>query len=1136
MASPPLKAIRVPQPLAKSAPVATRSPSATMSSTAMFAQRTGGSNQRALAAIEQDKQAAANDDARPAPLRMAKLPALSDENRAQIDADIEGIVRILKRGTPDSGDQTNLLEAVRKWERKDRELSAPERAGRRTPLLDHFLLRLKMRAYSRSSFRSLWQDQYAIAYDTLWYELRGYWLEEFKRVVKSSETQRTEGAEAKEAENGAALIAKQEAMGLWGMLKGMGTGLVSIAGPQAAQYIGEQFDETAHIMFGHEWDSSEPLVWGMNAAQIGTAGGDVIMQLVMFSRTLGAKGGKILQLINNLDKFKKAQQVLAALGGVQGMLMATKGLAQLIQAKRAAGEKITAKGLIHDPAFVNQLVMLVSSGIGTAMAVKGAPSAQQGAIQARVAVLLSSTQITASISELTEVAQSDKSDIERELEYGRVLSGLIPQLVSLIIAGHGHAQARKEAKVERQQQAQDKAAAAAKAQQEAEAAKAKPPEAQADAQAGTSAEAGQKTMSKPGEGEATPARPTNPEIEHARSKLTDAHQAQMADEVAHRLAPRDAPPIAADVAAGQRESAYRLPKQGSRTVGEPHASLASAQALYDHVIAETGGNREVGIWRHPDTGEFIVQLGQTTAVGSPRGATSWQGVQHFHPNPADVPLWRMPSSADVSELGNRAMSQQHTLTEIVEYPLPNGQRGRAAYTVSPNGKLIVEFIKSDGSRASKTFDGAKDFGGYHASSKVFDAESIRAEVDQWLAERRKNEEPPQPVLGDKAMNAAAPVTPASPQSSKPAAASSDKPWDRAKAENEWKQSKKHTVSAEDAKAWDAKRPAQGEADFSDVAAEFAKGEPAQLPNDPARGLNPSSQEPLVAARVTRGASSKNRYKFEPLPNDPSQKPLSKTQQKDQRKNFVVLPESEARNLGFVAQGEDFTLLSAKGERLNARGQVLDGQGKVAVGADDMPVKAKPFVLERGGKQVMSAKANEAEHPVTGRASVKKTKKSEKKAIESNITPSLQEPDSLKFVVAKGELILKLAGNANAPGADHVTFDPKTGRVYLNDATSPTRPKKPKDSHQKWRQDFENGFPKDQAGKRDFGFGPAVNDAINKAIEDDQVFARTLRPEFEKKMIHGKEVSVDKLLPFNNDPQGLRSYSDIEFVHVKADGT
>jgi len=1100
----------------------------------MFAQRTGGSNQRALAAIEQGKQATANDSA-PVPLeRMAKLPALSDEVRVQIDADIEGIVRILKRGTPDSGDQTNLLEAVRRWERKDRELPAANRAGRRTPLLDHFLLRLKMRAYSRSNFRSLGQDQYVIAYDTLWYELRGYWLEEFKRVVKSSETQRTEGAEAKEAENGAALIAKQEAMGMWGMLKGMGTGLVSIAGPEAAQYIGAQFDETAHIMFGHEWDSSEPLIWGMNAAQIGTAGGDVIIQLALFARTLGAKGGKILQLMNNLDKLKKAQQVLAALGGVQGMLMATKGIMQLIQAKRAAGEKITVKGLIHDPAFVNQLVMLVSSGIGTAMAVKGAPSAQQAALHARVAVLLSSTQITASISELTEIAQSDKSDIEKKIDYGRVISGLIPQLVSLVIAGHGHAQARKEAKVERQQQAQEKAAAAAKTLQNAAAAKAPPPEAQADTQAGKGAETGQKSMSKPAEGEAAATRPTNSEIEQSRHKLTETHQAQMADEVTHRLAPRDAPPVATDVASGQRESVYRLPKQGSHTVGEPHASLASAQGLYDHVIAETGGKREVGIWRHPDTGEFIVQLGQTTAVGSPRGELAWQGVQHFHPNPADVPLWRMPSGADVSELSNRAKVQQHTLTEIVEYPLPNGKRGRAAYTVSAEGKLTVEFIKSDGSRAAKTFDGAKDFDSYHASRKVFDAESIRAEVDQWLAERRKNEEEPQPVFGNKSMNTAAPATPASLQLSKLATPSGEKPWDRTASEREWKQSKKQTISAEEAKAWDAKRPAKEASNFSDVAAEFAKSEPTQLPNDPTRGLNPSSQEPLVAARVTRGAPAEDRYKFEPLPNDPSQDPFSKSKQMDQRKNFVVLPESEAINLGFVATGEGFTRLSANGERMNARGTVLDGQGKVAVGFDDMPYKGKPFVLEMGGKQVMSRLADEALHPVTGRASVKETEKSEKKAIESNITPSLQEPDSLKFLIVKGELVLKLAGNANAPGADHVTFDPTTGRVYLNDATSPTQPKKEKASHQKWRQDFENGFPKGQAGKRDFGFGPAINDAINNAIEGDQVFARTLRPESEKKTIHGKEVKVDKLIPFNNDSQGLRSYSDTEFAQVKAD--
>ena len=804
MAAPPLKAMRVPQPTAKTAPVSARPLSPTMSSTAMFLQRTSdGSNQRALATLEPDKKAAAGDTAPAAPHHAPKLPPLSDRVRSEMIASVEEIVRILKKGTPSTANQTYLLDAVRKWEDRDHKLSAQERGGRRTPMVDHFLILLKSRAYSRITFRipgfdSLTVEQHAIVYDSLWYELRGYWLQEFKRVVKSSETQRTEGAQSADIENGAALIAKQEAMGLWGMLKGLGTGLVSMAGPEATKYIGEQFDETAHILFGHEWDSSEPLVWGMNAAQIGTAGGDIIMQLTLFARSAGAKGGRILELLNNLDKFKKAQQVLAGLGGVQGMLMATQGMMQLIEAKQAANEEISVAALINDPAFVNQLVMLVSSGVGTALAVKGTPaSAQQAWTRAIVGGLLAGGQVAASLNELVHIARSKDSAVEKELGYGRVLSGLIPQLVGLVISAHGANQARKDAKTERKAVAQTKADAAAQAQQEKQqelAAAAAPGKTETAAETTAETPAGQKNMSQPAEPGAAKLKPSLKEIEKARLKVGDAHQTQMADEVSKRLAPRDAPPVNAEVAAGQREPLYQAPKRGSTTVGEPHASLAAAQALYDKVVAETGAKREVGIWHHPDTGEYIVRLGQATSVDPP-GNTEWQGVLHFHPNQADVPLWRMPSGADISELASRAMAQGRTRTELVEYPLPNGKRGRAAYTVSPEGKLTVEFIKPDGTRATKTFDGVKDFASYHPSRKVFDAESIRAEVDQWLADRRQGTSP-EAEAGSKNMSA---------QSKQDSA-----PWDLATAKKQWATSEKKTVSAEESKKWQDKVPPKNE--------------------------------------------------------------------------------------------------------------------------------------------------------------------------------------------------------------------------------------------------------------------------------------------------------------------------------------
>jgi hypothetical protein len=845
MASPPLlKAAPMRQPLLKSsAPIAARPPGMGVSPTAMFPQRTGGSNQAALALLAQQKAArpgaaAANGAAPGTQAPVAKLPPLSPELREEMVADVEAIVRILKKGTPTTGDQTYLLEAVRTWQRRDHELSGQERGARRTPILDHFLILLKSRAFSRVTFRIPGTDvftveQHAIVYDTLWYELRGYWLEEFKRVVKQSETQRTEGAESKDIENGAALIAKQEAMGLWGMLKGMGTGLVSVAGPEAAHYVGAQFDETAHILFGHEWDSSEPLVWGMNAGQIGTAGGDVIMQLAMFARTAGAKGGRILQLLNNLDKLKRAQQVLGVLSGVQGVLIGVKGIVEVVDAQRKLGKEITADSLIHDPAFVNNLVMLVSSGVAIALAIKGAPtSAKQAVTRARIHALLSSGQFATTLADLVHNARSDKSDLEKELEYGRILTGLIPQLVSLVIAGHGLQQARQGAAQERRLEDENKSAAGAKADQDSAM-----DEAALDAQARTAqsdqtprleaeAEPASKTMSGPADPAPAASRRTNAEIEAARKPIAEAHQAAMLDEVQNRLAPRDAPTTPADVAAGVREPLFK-PATGnkSKTIGKPVASLEHARQLYDQVLAETGGRFEAGIWQHPDTGEYVVQLGQASAVSAPDRKTPWRAVQHFHPNTSDIPLWRMPAGADVSELVQRVVGEGRTMTEIVEYPLPNGKRGRVAYTVTTEGQLSIEYINSDGQRVSKPFGKVADFDSYHGR-KIGATQDIRNDVDQWLEARRNNTIDTEAEPATKTAFGAAPKKPGT-AASAPDAKRSKAVDEEAAATELWKKSKKAPQGDEEAKLWANKASAKDDDDFADVRKEMGNKMPTQ---------------------------------------------------------------------------------------------------------------------------------------------------------------------------------------------------------------------------------------------------------------------------------------------------------------------
>ena len=227
---------------------------------------------------------------------------------------------------------------------------------------------------------------------------------------------------------------------------------------------------------------------------------------------------------------------------------------------------------------------------------------------------------------------------------------------------------------------------------------------------------------------------------HIMDAIAEKHQITMADETQHRLAPREAPAIPADLAAKQRKPIYTAPKGRSDTIGGSHGSLESAQKVYDQVIAETGGKYEVGIWQHTQTGEYIVRLGQATEVNSPYHG-NWRAVQHYHTNAPDIPLWRMPARADVSGLSHSVAGEGRTMTEIVESRLPNGKIGRTAYTVSADGKVKVEFIDAADQRVQKNFNSIDEYNSDYESRKILVSSEVVKDTDQWLAARRGNTEP-----------------------------------------------------------------------------------------------------------------------------------------------------------------------------------------------------------------------------------------------------------------------------------------------------------------------------------------------------------------------------------------------------------
>jgi hypothetical protein len=128
-------------------------------------------------------------------------------------------------------------------------------------------------------------------------------------------------------------------------------------------------------------------------------------------------------------------------------------------------------------------------------------------------------------------------------------------------------------------------------------------------------------------------------------------------------------------------------------IGRFH-SAAAAYAAYESALGSTPG-REIGVFRNTRTGEYAVIVGTEQSVREPLSEGPWDGVVHYHPNPANVLTFRMPAPRDVELAGVAAVRANQSVTEFVEFPLPGEGRGRTAYTVNPTGEVIIEIRRGD---------------------------------------------------------------------------------------------------------------------------------------------------------------------------------------------------------------------------------------------------------------------------------------------------------------------------------------------------------------------------------------------------------------------------------------------------------
>jgi hypothetical protein len=232
--------------------------------------------------------------------------------------------------------------------------------------------------------------------------------------------------------------------------------------------------------------------------------------------------------------------------------------------------------------------------------------------------------------------------------------------------------------------------------------------------------------------------PARPGAEHPPTKptappgspeyLRQLHEGWAADTRAQGLAVREATPPSS--------TAPAVP-------GDEFRDIRSAQQAYEDLLGRNP-DREVGIYRNPDTGAYSVRQGGAFEVSPPKGGR-WEPVMHYHPNEANVLTHRMPAPNDVQGAALRARRTGASVTEFIDFRTPDGRRGRSSYTVSPNGRVEVDFVRADGTRVNRPFADVHEYQRAYGSRTTFldpaspEYQWVRADLDEMYAGRAPEE-------------------------------------------------------------------------------------------------------------------------------------------------------------------------------------------------------------------------------------------------------------------------------------------------------------------------------------------------------------------------------------------------------------
>ncbi|MEP6933734.1 MAG: hypothetical protein ABI988_07330 [Nitrospirota bacterium] len=259
------------------------------------------------------------------------------------------------------------------------------------------------------------------------------------------------------------------------------------------------------------------------------------------------------------------------------------------------------------------------------------------------------------------------------------------------------------------------------------------------------------------------------------------------------------------------------------------------------------------------------------------------------------------------------------------------------------------------------------------------------------------------------------------------------------------------------------------------------GETGVGSKSPAKGVPPvhATDDRLVVVKIQ--GSNKGQYWQE---GTPQFKANAGTPKSPPNEKYVVLPKSQANDLGFR--------LSGTAPKVTIEPRIVGGKPAESLGAGRRFAGPEP-------------RSKAPTHPITARTTRKPPPKgrADPRSLESATSdPSAQhafprtigadvmQAQGYNKLLDGNELGILRPGNVSTGGVDAITARVEGGKakIFLNDFTTPGTPKAPKAAHAKWLKELEAAA----AGDR-LSFGnKAIEDAVHQAIKDGDIFVRTVR--------------------------------------------